>query len=69
MVTLIKQSENKEVIYYITRVGDGPWKLVSEVQTNFGGPAINYVCEGTKEYCENTKRYCEAQIERLNDLK
>lgn len=36
------------------------YALYSEVPTNFGGNARNFVCEGTREYCERIKSRLES---------
>jgi len=41
---------------YEIRAGkNAPSELVSIVETNFGGDAVNFVCEGTHTYCKRIK--------------
>ena len=35
------------------------YALYSEVLTNFGGVARNFVCEGTREFCDGIKSRLE----------
>lgn len=33
----------------------GKFQLVSIVPTNFGGDAVNFICEGTYDYCKSVR--------------
>lgn len=49
----IRESISDEVKYLIEY--DEPydvWSLFSLIDTDFSGPAKNWICSGTKEYCE-----------------
>lgn len=52
----------KEITYYLANVKGENWKLMSEVQTDFGGPAVNFICEGTKEYCEKQMEFLKNNL-------
>ena len=51
----------KKVEYRITLVESSKdlHRLESVVPTNFGGDAVNFICEGTKDFCEATKKKVE----------
>lgn len=47
-------------IVYVIRKGEhAPYKLMSVVDTSFGGKAENFICEGSRDYCSEIKRKLE----------
>ena len=46
---------SKKIDYMIKCVGD-KCTLVSLVETDFGGPAENFILEGTYEYCKEMEK-------------
>lgn len=49
---------NKKIDYLIKCI-DKKCTLVSIVETDFGGPAENFICEGTIEYCRKIQKQLE----------
>ena len=43
-------------IKYVIECVDDKCTLSSIVETNFGGPAQNFICEGTLEYCREVEK-------------
>lgn len=52
-------------VYEIRKGKNAPCELVSIVKTNFGGDAVNFVCEGTHTFCNRIK----AELEQKQELK
>ncbi len=64
MVRALWFGGNTVAATYQIRAGKtAPCELWSIVQTNFGGVAENFVCEGTHTYCS----YVRGKLEKLAD--
>lgn len=50
------------MIRYEIREGErAPFELWSIVETSLGGPAYNFICEGTYHYCNDVRKMMEAR--------
>ena len=47
---------DKKIEYFIIEQDDGSYELFSIVDTDFGGPAENFVFKGTLEECKRIEK-------------